>query len=412
MTSVNKRHSKLITNKEDVEFLLNLTENDINSYSLIMDLFGEFNGKRRFNTYDLIEIPPNTYGKEGHKNKNKFTTTVGKWIFNKYFIEPRLFDIFHYINTPIGKKQFGKINEKMSYAVLEEKCSIDDLKDFILKCQQFQPYSTVLSSSYSLNMLLITKQIDKRKKELFKKYEKEIANQDLVVIDNIQKELLDYAKELLKDDPAMDMFESGARGSFDNNFKNMFVMRGAVKDPDPNKGYNVISSNFIDGIGKDEYSALANSLAEGPYSRAKKTESGGYNEKLVLNSYQHIKLDKPGSDCGTKRYIEIDVTEDNIKEIMYCYTIVGSNLVEITSDNMNNFIGKKIKLRFASMCESKTGFCNKCAGNLFYKLGITNIGTAMPQLMSRIKVLQMKGFHDAQVKLTEMNPMKAFGIEE
>lgn len=104
------------------------------------------------------------------------------------------------------------------------------------------------------------------------------------------------------------------------------------------------------------------------------------------------------------------VTDKNIKMIMYCYAIMDNGeLVEITSQNQNKFIGKDVKLRFSSMCEDKGGkICNKCAGNLFYRLGIRNIGASTPQIPSRLKVLSMKLFHDDQLTFTEMDPMKAF----
>ena len=37
-------------------------------------------------------------------------------------------------------------------------------------------------------------------------------------------------------------------------------MKGATKDPDPLKGYNVIMSSYMDGIAKEEYSDFARSL--------------------------------------------------------------------------------------------------------------------------------------------------------
>ena len=141
------------------------------------------------------------------------------------------------------------------------------------------PYVSVLAPNHSDNMLTITKKINKRKEELLKEHKAELAAKDdasVKVFDQISQELLDYARELMKDDPAMDMFLSGGGGDFGNNFKNMFIMRGAVRDPQPNKGYNLITSNYMDGIDKEEYSAIANTLAAGPYARSKKTEVGGY----------------------------------------------------------------------------------------------------------------------------------------
>ena len=89
--AINKRTSKEVTNKEDIDYLINLKEEDI-SMSFIMETFGDFTNRQRFNPYDIIKIPVGGYGgtlpngKE-KRNKNEFVTTVGRLIFNKYFIE-------------------------------------------------------------------------------------------------------------------------------------------------------------------------------------------------------------------------------------------------------------------------------------------------------------------------------------
>ena len=67
------------------------------------------------------------------------------------------------------------------------------------------------------------------------------------------------------------------------NFKNMFVMKGAIRDPDPNakQKYNIVTSNYIDGVSKEEYSTLCNSLAAGPYSRARNTSKGEAYQQIA-----------------------------------------------------------------------------------------------------------------------------------
>ena len=412
-----KRVSKLITKKEDVDYILSIKEEDITT-SFIMENFADFGEGPRFQPYDLIEVPVGGYGgklpngKE-KRNKNKFTTGVGRLIFNKFFFEsePELLDAIGYIDDNVTKKLYGRVLNQLGYLMLEDRVSEEVYKRFCKKSQKMMPYVSILAPNHSDNMLTITKKINKRKEQLLKEHAEELApkgDNSVKVFDQISNELLDYAKELMKDDPAMDMFASGAGGSFENNFKNMFIMRGAVKDPTPNKGYNLITSNYVDGINKDEYAAIANTLAAGPYARSKKTEVGGYWEKLFMAAFQHIVLLDPGSDCGTDRYIEMNVTDKNIDSIMYSYAIVGNKLVEITSENRDQFIGKKIKLRFSSMCRAKNGICNKCAGNLFYRLGIKNVGAATPQIPSKLKLLSMKLFHDDQLNFVEMDPMKAF----
>ena len=408
-----KRIAKHISDPKDIEFLLNLTEEQGLKLSFIMETFGEFKGKVRFNTYDTITIPAGSYGSEKKKNKNSFTTTVGLWVFNKVFIERDLFDLFGYVNEPITKKKYGKLNNELGYAVLEERIPLEALKRFVLKSEKFMPYVSVLANGYSMKLLTITKIIAKAKVDLVKKYRKELDAGDPNVVIKIQEELLKLAKETLKDDVGIDTYNSGARGSFANDFKNMFIMKGLTKNPDPNKGYNIIMSNYVDGIAKEEYADFANSLAEGPYSRAAKTEVGGYWEKLLLPAYQHIKIGKRGSDCGTKRTIKVKLDDSNIGDYMYSYIKEGGKLVELNSQNRSKYLGKEVQLRFSALCEAKDGIiCNTCAGDLFHKLGIENIGSAMPQIGSRLKNIAMKAFHDSQVVMTEMDPDKAFGFDK
>ena len=403
-----KRISKHIINKEDVEFLLNVKEEDV-TLSFIMEQFGEFNGKSRFRPYDTITIPKGYYGNDKKKNKNEFRTTVGRWIYNKYFIERDLLDVFGYVNKPITKKEFGKMNKKLSYALLEEDISLEQLKRYLMKTQKIMPYVSILAGHMTSVMCESNEKIASLKKKLLKENAEGIKNKDAYVADKIDRELLKAAREILQDDESMDYYNS--IGSFDNNYKNMYVMKGATKDPDPNKGYNIATSNYMEGIKKEDYSVYANSLTEGPYSRAVKTKDGGYWEKLFKSAFQHIVLDKEGSDCGTDKYITVNLTDDNIDDYMYSYIIEGKNLIELNSKNRNKYVNKTVKFRFASMCKSKTGICNKCAGNLFYKLGIKNIGMATPTLASTLKNMSMSAFHDSTIKFHEIDVSEAFGIE-
>ena len=407
---MSSRRSKTVTSPKDIEYLVSITEKDITT-TFIMELFGEFKSGQRFHPYDIITIPAGSYGPDKHKNKNQFTTTVGIWVFNKYFIEPYLFDLFHYINETITSKLFKKINNTLSEAVLEDKLPLEYLKDFMMKTQKCMPYISILAPNYTNKMLSCSVAIDKKKQELYKKYKDQIEKGDEIAANKMEKELLQWSIDYMGDDPSMDMFISGARGSIPNNFKNMFVMKGVIKDPDPNakQKYNVAMSNYIDGISSDEYALFANSLAAGPYARAKKTENGGYREKLFLRAFQHLTLDPEGSDCGTKRYLEVVLTDSNINEWMYSYIIEGSKLVELTSENKSKYIGKKVKVRFSALCESKTGICNKCMGNMYYRLDKKeNVGTSLTQIPSVQKNISMKAFHDSTQSLYEMDLEKVF----
>jgi hypothetical protein len=86
-------------------------------------------------------------------------------------------------------------------------------------------------------------------------------------------------------------------------------------------------------------------------------------------------------------------------------------LEALTPKNYEKYLNKNINFRFASLCESKTGFCNKCIGDLFYKLGMNNIGTGMAKIPSTLKNISMKSFHDSTVKTTQIDVDKAFGLK-
>ena len=342
-------------------------------------------------------------------NKNTFTTTLGAWFFNKACIEANdLFDELGYINQPVSKKLYKKLNNKLGYAILEDRITTDQFKKWIISIQKFMPYSTIICPTTSENVMLISKTIEPKKKELIKKYEKELKNGDAYTMNLIEKELLDYCKEKIGEDEYMDIINSGAGGDWHNNFKNMYVIKGAVKDPDPTKGFNIITSCYSEGVSKEDYTAMANSLAAGPYARGKKTADGGYMEKLFLSAFQHVQLDEKGSDCGTKRTIEITLTGDNLKLMMYSYIVEGNKLVRLDSTNKDKYEGKTVKMRFSSLCEHEK-ICNKCAGDLYYLLGVKNIGVACPQLASCVKNISMKAFHDSTETFFEMDVMKAFG---
>lgn len=394
--------SNAISKDNLADFIFLLKKDNI-TYNLVMNLFGEFNGKSLANPYDLLEVPAGTFfyfaDKEKTKKKtntNKFTTTVGLYLWNIFMRDFNFLRFFNgYIDYTITKKKYGGIEQILSYALIEDDITTKDLMEFEDTVEWFMPFETILTPNHTEKMITATKVINKKKKELLKKYAKEIEEGDPVAAERMEKELLDFAQEYLGDDPSMDQILSNAGGNFGNNFKNMYVMKGAIRNPDPNakKKYTIVTGNYMDGIEAKEYSAVAGAGVQGAYSRGKKTEVGGYFEKLFVASFQDLILDKRGSDCGTKHYITVNLTADNIGDYMYCY-VIGNNgkLTCITSKNKDSFIGKKVKLRFASMCESKTGLCNMCAGELFYLLDDTRVGLTMAQIPDRLKLVSMKSW--------------------
>lgn len=402
-----------------VNYFLILTQKDI-TYTFMMETFGEFNGESLVHPYDTFTVPEGRFsytdnkGKV-HSNKNKFVTTFGIWVFNIFLLQGFNFSQYFggYVNKEINTGALEDINQMLVYFLAEEKIDIATYKKFQDYTLFLMPFENILAYTFSEEVLRFSHTIEKKKKELIEANKEKLDAGDFAVAEKVEKELINYAKEILKDNPGLDSYMSGAGGSLGNNFKNIYIMKGAIRDPDPNakQQFNIVTSNFCDGISADEYSVVANSLAAGPYARSKKTEQGGYWEKLFGAALQSIVLDESTEDCGSKGYVEVELTAKNINIYMYNYIIEGSNLVELTSDNMNKYIGKKVKMRFSIFCQSPNGICKTCAGNLFSRRNSKNIGLTCIQIPSTLKNVAMKSFHDSTIKTTTIDAMKAFGLK-
>lgn len=403
-----------------IDQLLIIKQEDI-STSVIMKIFGNFDGKSLAKPYDTFTVPKGAFSyMNGNgkmvSNTAPFTTTIGLWIFNVFMLQGFGFCnvVDGYVNETIDKKKFEKIHQNLIFALMEDKIDRDNYKQFLNYTQFLMPFETVLSPNHTEEVLTCTKQINKKKAELAKKYKDGIDAGDPVIAEKMEQELLDYAKEILKDDPGLDPMLSGAGGDMNNNFKNTYVMKGAIRDVDPNakKQFNIAMSNWADGISADEYSVIANSLAGGPYSRSKKTELGGYWEKLITAAFSTLQIGPAGSDCGTKDYIEVILSDNNINKFMYSYIITGSGLEELTMDTREKYLNKKVKMRFSTCCKSKDGICHHCAGNFFYRRSQHNssVGVSMAQIASNIKLSSMKQFHNSTIKTISVNPSTMFGV--
>lgn len=404
-----KRVARSITNQEEIDKILSLSPYDCAKKSTLMDLFADFGNGSKYNPYDIITIPPGSYGKT-KKNKNAFVTTIGLYIYNKGCIED-VSDVIGYVNKTVTDGVFEDINSKLSYALLEDKITVKQLKDFIMQTQIYMSCASAICPSHTMRMILVTNEVEKHKKQVRKKYAEGLKNKDLIAATDMADEMLEFAKDYMGDDPSTDMYNSGARSSWGNNFKNMYVMKGAVKLTDGT--YDTIESSYIDGMNKEEFVIANDSAVGGPYSRAVNTAIGGHKEKLFIAATQHIKVGKPGSDCGTKRHINVTITNKNKSDWMYSY-IIGNNgnLIELTSDNIDKYINKTVKLRFSALCKNaKNGvICEKCASARFNRIGITNIGITSFNAMSALKNASMKKFHDSTLDLHQIDPDDFFNL--
>ena len=133
------------------------------------------------------------------------------------------------------------------------------------------------------------------------------------------------------------------------------------------------------------------------------TQEGGYIAKQLSSSFQSVRLDKAGSDCGTQKYLDITLNEYNAKEYLKRYIVNSKGeLILLTTENIDTYIGKKVKLRSPMFCLSKA-VCSKCAGELYYQLGLENVGLTYSRVGTALLNMELKQKHDQTIKTTRIS---------
>lgn len=113
-------------------------------------------------------------------------------------------------------------------------------------------------------------------------------------------------------------------------------------------------------------------------------------------------LDEKDTDCGTNKTISITIQPKDVADFEYRYIVENGKLVCLTPDVIQKYIGKPVKLRTPMYCMNEKT-CNKCAGEMNYILGSTNIGLGCSKVATTLLRLGMKKFHTSNMKSKQID---------
>lgn len=399
--------AKLISD-EDKKYLITLQHYDL-TVSNITKLFSwtakKVDGKLvrvapRYNTMDLVHLDANEY-----INIEAVDTTVGIILWNKLFAENTIHHILpnHFLNEVVDGKVYEKVTKYVSDALMAGKLAIEP--NLIQFLDNFEFYSmklvTLFSPSYTQGLFQTPPAIKKKKKDLTKDLDS--SKKTLEELVAIEDELVDFAKKELDKDSGMTLFKSKARGNFENDYKNMNLMVGPVKN-ESNGEYDFIPHSYLDGLEKEDWVAAGNIIVNATYPKAVGTEVGGYLTKQFYAVYQSIITDPDLEDCGTKQFLRFKLTEDLYGDFEYQYIRLkdGEPWELLNPDTKKKYIGHNVQLRSPMFCGSDK-LCHKCIGDLPKKLNIKNIGLTTGRISNTLLAKKMKLFHNAKVKFDRIN---------
>jgi hypothetical protein len=382
--------------------LLKLTKDDL-TVSNISKLFGKTTVKKKgeftiippkFDTKMPIHLDAGEY-----INTDDIDTTVGIILFNKLMIEGLVDHIVPggFYNYVINKKTFSKLLDIISKALMSGKLPVNPNLIQWLKSYEFYSMKacTIFSPSYTRKLLETNEKIAAKKDELLKNTPIRSV-QDMTKIEDT---IVAMAREELKGDPGMTLFDSGARGSFENDYKNMNLMLGPVGVPGEDGKFELVQSNYIDGLKKEDFVAAGNTVVNSAYPKAVGTEHAGYQTKQFYAVYQSIVVDEDGTDCGTKRGIDIVLTEEVAESFLYQNIMLQSGrIVNLNPDTVPQYLNKKVKIRTPMFCPNDK-CCSVCAGKRPYIMDIKNMGLTTGRISNTFLNKSMKAFHQSKVQL-------------
>lgn len=392
---------------EDKAYLLSLKPEDI-TYTLGMELFADHVVKRddgkvvevksRFEPTDAFLLKKGEY-----INDKDIVTTVGSFIFNKFIIEPRFAEHLGYINDVIDSDGLKSLENKLSKLLLDDKINTTDFADYFDRIQWLgMQFHEPLAASFTMRGLKPLPAVVKRREQLIKENKDAIERGDVLAMSAIEKELVELAKKEVGDDPSFDLYYSGARGSISNNYKQLSIIKGPVYNKTIGK-YQFIETSLFEGMKKEELAMAGTNVINGQYPKSCGTAVSGYKAKQVSSLGQAVILRKDVQDCGSKGYIELVIPPSMKSKFMFRYIIDNGKLVMLDDNNIDKYIGKKVKLRSIMYCGCDSGVCMTCAGRLFEKLQIDSIGLTTSTLTGALLNLKMKAFHDTSVKVMEID---------
>lgn len=398
-----------ILSDEEQKMLLNMDISDITRSklcSMFADTVDNSSGtnnvkkkKSKYNTWDKITIPANYF----YKDQQKINTTVGRFIANRYILDGSgIISSIGFIDKIWNKGTVGDIDDNVGTLYMEDIIDRSKFNTYLNRRDNLGYWlNGMLAHTISEKMLKPLPEIEKMKAELIKKYEKELAEGNIDVMTQISDELVARAKELLKDDPGMDLYLSGDL-DFGNNYKNNSIIKGAVINKLTDE-FDFISTSFMDGIEIKDIPAHANSILASQYPASIATADAGYLGKKLMALLQMVEVDDPDSDCGTKNLIPITIKKINKDNLLYTYIEDGGQLIMLTKDNINSYMNKKVRMRSPMSCINDK-ICSRCASKLFYLLNVKHAGLFGVQISHADLNLALKAKHNSLINLYTLNP--------
>jgi hypothetical protein len=333
-------------------------------------------------------------------NLTDVDTTLGRLVFNKICIEPYIKDVVpnHYWNKVMDKGGVKALYNCVSEALKYGKITTEVAWKWEKAIEFYSLKGAIIyNSSYNADLLIPREDLIKERDEFIKNN----PNATTADFANFEEKITGEASKKLADNPGVGLYNSGARGEISDQYKNISIMIGPVYNP-ATAQMEPVTSNFIEGFKKEDIPKAGNMLISAAYPKSCATADTGYITKQYYAAFQSVYADEDGTDCGTKSYLNVPITEKNFNMYEFQYVMENGKPVMLSQENKKKYIGKTVKLR-SPMCCLGEHVCSICAGRFPYIANIKNIGITFATIPNAALNGGMKKFHKSAIKMDDVD---------
>lgn len=337
--------------------------------------------------------------------------------------------LVNFLDAPFNKKTLGKSNSQI--ADLFTLSFLDSTMVAMINAVYINRSSwlgyimtTFVSPTLDIKTMRPSKKIVDYKNKVFKENKKIFDDNDSFKFAEIEKDILKFASKELDDENAQGklFYDSGFKGDFSNNYKNSSLFRGLAARSDDPLDLNIVKSNLLDGVTKEDLATVMDVAVVGSLGRAIDTRMGGYKTKIFNSAFPSMVIGQRTSNCKSPITIPVTLTADNLSDYRFRF-FVEKGKIYLMEEFMQGFsdaeniqaikaklphrdieivdsktlIGKTVQMRTPVYCQSKK-MCNTCVGDMFYRLHVVNIGLLANLISGQLMNYSMKSFHNPTVK--------------
>lgn len=332
-------------------------------------------------------------------------TSIGIYIANYLFLAWPFGSVIPYFNEEMST---GKLEKRIAVALLEDKITARQVKDkYVNALSLFGQSNEVICPNISEKTISIPQSIHDLRVKLIKENLEALKAGDASVMTDIEGKLIKAYKDHLQGDPSLHYLLKAKH--FNVALKKLFLVQGMTEIfGDPGK-FKFIEQPMGSGWQIRDLPYIFNEVRQGSYARAIETADGGVVAKLILRVFQDTQITIP--DCGTRVGSKITSTKEQLKEYVWNYTIEkdGSNKL-ITDDTLNDFIGKEVTIRTPGFCKSAQGYCARCMGLLFEKLGQKAFAPIANDLPRQFTTNSLKSMHGKSHSVVDVSDIGKYLI--